>query len=107
VPLLEVVELFKEFPTPTGPAKRAVDGVGFHVNAGEIYGLLGPNGAGQDDHTADHLGIDAATAGRAIVNGVDVTVDPSSVRGSIGFLTASTGLYQRLTAREVLVTSPS
>ncbi len=103
MPLLEVLELVKEFPTPTGPAKRAVDGVGFHVNAGEIYGLLGPNGAGKTTTLRIISGLMRPTAGRAIVNSVDVTVDPSSVRGSIGFLTASTGLYQRLTAREVLV----
>jgi len=103
VPLLEVQELAKEFPTPTGPAKRAVDNVSFHVNAGEIYGLLGPNGAGKTTTLRIISGLMRPTTGRAIVNGVDVTIDPSSVRGFIGFLTANTGLYQRLTAREVLV----
>lgn len=103
VPLLEVQELAKEFPTPTGPAKRAVNQVSFHVNAGEIYGLLGPNGAGKTTTLRIISGLMRPTTGRAIVNGVDVTIDPSSVRGSIGFLTANTGLYQRLTAREVLV----
>ncbi|MDM8006879.1 MAG: ATP-binding cassette domain-containing protein [Phycisphaerae bacterium] len=103
VPLLEVQELIKEFPTPTGPAKRAVNQVSFHVNAGEIYGLLGPNGAGKTTTLRIISGLMRPTAGRAIVNGVDVTIDPSSVRGFIGFLTANTGLYQRLTAREVLV----
>ncbi|HPD29829.1 MAG TPA: ATP-binding cassette domain-containing protein [Phycisphaerae bacterium] len=103
VPLLEVLELTKEFPTPIGPPKRAVDHLSFHVNAGEIYGLLGPNGAGKTTTLRIVSGLMRPTAGRAIVNGVDVTIDPSSVRGFIGFLTAGTGLYHRLTAREILV----
>ena len=92
----------KEFPTPTGLAKRAVDGVSFRVNAGEIYGLLGPNGAGKTTTLRIISGLMNATAGRAIVNGVDVTRDPAEVRSCIGFLTANTGLYQRLTPRELL-----
>jgi len=102
VSLLEVIELSKEFPTPDGPVKRAVDAVSFRVEAGEIYGLLGPNGAGKTTTLRIVSGLMHPTSGRAVVNGVDATLDAARVRGAIGFLTASTGLYQRLTPRELL-----
>jgi sodium transport system ATP-binding protein len=48
-------------------------------------------------------GLMTPTDGRAIMNGHDVAADPASVKHDIGFLTANTGLYQRLSPRELLV----
>ena len=102
MPLVDLYDLVKTFPTAAGPEKRAVDGVTFHVEPGEIYGLLGPNGAGKTTTLRILSGLMAPTAGQAVVGGIDVTAEPDKARGSIGVLTAHTGLYQRLTPREIL-----
>lgn len=102
VALVDVRDLVKSFPTPTGEVKLAVAGVSFHVDAGEIYGLLGPNGAGKTTTLRMLSGLMRPTAGYAALDGIDVSVESGKARGKLGFLTASTGLYQRLTPREVL-----
>ncbi len=95
--------LGKVFPTAEGGEKRAVDGLSFAVGAGQIYGLLGPNGAGKTTTLRMLSGLMAPTFGRASLAGYDVTEEPSQVQRVLGFLTANTGLYQRLTGRELLV----
>ncbi len=102
VNMVEVGELVKTFPVPAGPPKRAVDGLGFHVDAGEIYGLLGPNGAGKTTTLRILSGLMRPTSGQVIINGIDAASDPHGVKRHIGFLTANTGLYQRLSPRELL-----
>jgi heme ABC exporter ATP-binding subunit CcmA len=94
--------LVKVFPTVEGTEKRAVDGLSFHVRKGETYGLLGPNGAGKTTTLRLLSGLIKPTDGRIILNGLDVARKPFEVKRSIGFLTANTGLYQRLSARELL-----
>lgn len=94
--------LVKVFPTPDGVEKRAVDGLSFSVGAGRIYGLLGPNGAGKTTTLRLLCGLMAPTAGTARIGGYDVADQPTEVKRILGFLTANTGLYLRLTARELL-----
>ena len=94
--------LVKVFPAPDGGEKRAVDGLSFRVGPGRIYGLLGPNGAGKTTTLRLLSGLMASTSGRAILAGHDVAKDPRAVKAAIGFLTANTGLYQRLNPRELL-----
>lgn len=100
--MIQAFELVKLFPTPDGAQKRAVNGLSFQVSAGEIYGLLGPNGAGKTTTLRMLSGLITPTQGRALMNGYDVATEPLRVKHSIGFLTASTGLYQRLSPRELL-----
>lgn len=95
--------LVKTFPTPDGSVKTAVDHLSFKVAEGTIYGLLGPNGAGKTTTLRMLSGLMAPTAGSAVLAGHDVAEDPAEVKRVLGFLTANTGLYQRLTAKEVLV----
>lgn len=95
-------DLVKTFPTPDGREKRAVDGLSFVVDEGEIYGLLGPNGAGKTTTLRLLSGLMRPTSGSASLAGHDVTREPDAVKRVLGFLTANTGLYQRLTARELL-----
>jgi sodium transport system ATP-binding protein len=80
----------------------AVDDLSFTVAPGEIYGLLGPNGAGKTTTLRVLAAILQPTSGRAEVAGVDVARDPQAARRHLGFLTGSTGLYARLTGRELL-----
>lgn len=95
--------LVKTFPTTDGREKRAVDGLSFTVGAGRIYGLLGPNGAGKTTTLRMLSGLMAPTSGSAALGGFDVATQPERVKRVLGFLTANTGLYQRLSARELLV----
>ena len=95
--------LTKEFPQPDGGVKRAVAEVCFSIEAGEIYGLLGPNGAGKTTTLRMLSGMMAPTAGDALLNGHNILDDAQAVKKQIGFLTANTGLYPRLTPRETLV----
>lgn len=100
--MIEVRDIVKVFPTTEGGEKRAVDGVSFHVGAGEIYGLLGPNGAGKTTSLRIISGLLSATSGVARLNGHDVQIEREAAKRSLGYLTASTGLYQRLSPREML-----
>jgi len=81
----------------------AVDELSLTVARGEIYGLLGPNGAGKTTTLRILAGILTPTSGRALVDGMDVSADTRAVQTRVGFLTGTTGLYARLTAREVLM----
>lgn len=101
-PLVEVNEIVKVFPTTEGDEKRAVDGVSFHVAPGEIYGLLGPNGAGKTTSLRIISGLLTATSGEVRLAGFDVTRQREEAKRCLGYLTASTGLYQRLSPRELL-----
>jgi len=96
-------QLVKEFPTPKGGLKRAVDGLRFRVGKGQIYGLLGPNGAGKTTTLRLLSGLMAPTSGSAYLAGYNVASEPHQVKRILGFLTANTGLYQRLSARELLI----
>src|SRR5882757_2285222 len=80
----------------------AVDGLSLEVPAGEIYGLLGPNGAGKTTTLRVLAGILAASSGRVSVAGIEVTPRSQEAKRRLGFLTGTTGLYARLTARELL-----
>ncbi len=81
---------------------RAVDEVSFACQPGEVYGLLGPNGAGKTTTLRLLSTILSPDSGTAIVAGFDITREPGKVRSSIGFLSGDTGLYRRLTGREIL-----
>jgi heme ABC exporter ATP-binding subunit CcmA len=99
---VEVDALVKTFPTPDGGEKRAVDDLSFRVGEGEIYGLIGPNGAGKTTTLRILAGLMKPTAGRVLINGLDVAEYLQQAKSAIGFLTAHTGLYQRLSPRELL-----
>lgn len=84
-----------------GPV-HAVAGLTLTVSPGEIYGLLGPNGAGKTTALRILVGLLAPTSGRARVFGTDVTQNPDLAKARMGYLSATTGLYGRLTPRELL-----
>jgi sodium transport system ATP-binding protein len=81
---------------------EAVSDLTLRVPAGEIYALLGPNGAGKTTALRCLATLLKPTSGTASVQGADVRQDPLRVRSSIGFLAASMGLYERLSARELV-----
>jgi sodium transport system ATP-binding protein len=81
---------------------RAVDCLSLEVQPGEVYALLGANGAGKTTALRCLSTLLRPTGGTARVNGHDVRNNPIGARANLGFLSASMGLYQRLTAKELL-----
>lgn len=81
---------------------QAVAGIDFECREGEIFGLLGANGAGKTTTLRMLSTILEPSAGRAEVMGHEVSREPEKVRQSLGFYSASTALYPRLTARETI-----
>ncbi|MDA0329498.1 MAG: ABC transporter ATP-binding protein [Gemmatimonadetes bacterium] len=81
----------------------AVRDLTFEVRPGEVYALLGPNGAGKTTALRCLATLLAPSSGGASVGGVDVAADPIGARRQIAFLSASMGLYERLSARELVV----
>lgn len=80
----------------------AVDGLDMDVKPGEIFGFLGPNGAGKTT-TIRMLGaLIAPTSGKASVAGYEVGREDNEIRRSVGILTESPGLYDRLSAERNL-----
>ncbi len=99
---VSVSGLTKIFHDESRGEVRAVDGIDFECHAGEIFGLLGANGAGKTTTLRMLATILAPTGGHATLMGHDVATEPEEVRRSLGFYSASTALYPRLTARETL-----
>ncbi len=81
---------------------RAVTDVSFHCQPGEIFGLLGANGAGKTTTLRMLATLLEPTKGSATIAGYDIGSHPQDVRRSIGFLSGSTALYGRLTAKEMI-----
>ena len=94
--------LTKQFPDLKTGAFTALDRVSFDVKPGEIFGLLGPNGAGKTTCLRILSTVLKPTSGQATVAGFDVESQPEQVRARIGFLSNNTGIYDRMTAWEMV-----
>ena len=80
----------------------AVDHVSFDARPGEVFGLLGPNGAGKTTIMRLLCTVLRPTGGKATIAGHDVADQPSQVRKNIGFLSANTAIYDRMSAWEMV-----
>lgn len=92
---IQVENIVKSFGT-----LRAVDGVTFEVNPGEIFGLLGPNGAGKTTTIRIILDIFKADSGRVAILGGPMT---EQKKDHIGYLPEERGLYQEIKLEQCLV----
>ncbi len=100
--MIQVCGLTKHYADLRRGRLVALDGISFHARPGEIYGLLGPNGAGKTTALRILSTVLKPTAGTATVNGFDVVAHSSRVRHQIGFVSASTAVYDRMTAWEMV-----
>jgi sodium transport system ATP-binding protein len=100
-PVIDVGELVKHYQASDGSVVRAVNGVSLTVDAGEMVGLLGANGAGKTTTLRMLATLLTPTSGTARVAGCDIRRDPVGVRRNLGYVSATTGVPDRLSAREI------
>jgi ABC-2 type transport system ATP-binding protein len=82
--------------------QKAVDGVSFHVAAGEIVGLVGPNGAGKTTTINMVLGVLKPTSGNIRIEGADLSANRSAALASTNFAAVYAPLPGNLTVQENL-----
>jgi ABC-2 type transport system ATP-binding protein len=80
----------------------ALDALDLRVERGEVLGLLGPNGAGKSTTVKILTGLLRPSAGRALVAGFDIVVQPLEAKGRLGYVPEQPVLYETLTAAEFL-----
>jgi ABC-2 type transport system ATP-binding protein len=97
MPIISVKDLKKYYKDV-----KAVDGVSFDVNEGEIFGFLGPNGAGKTTTIKMLVTLLKPTGGTANVVENDIVTSPDKVRGNIGIVFQEPALDDRLTGKENL-----
>lgn len=100
--MIDVHELTKSFTDLRRGEVAAVDRVSFQVQPGEIFGLLGPNGAGKTTCLRILSTVLRPTGGSAVIAGYSVADHPAEVRARIGFMSGNTGVYDRMTAWEMV-----
>jgi sodium transport system ATP-binding protein len=100
--MIEARNLTKTFKDKKRGVITAVNDVSFTCRPGQIYGLLGANGAGKTTTLRLLATLLQPTSGVARLAGFDAATEANQVRAHVGFLAASTALYGRLTAREMI-----
>ncbi len=99
--IINVTGLRKLYRSSMGrPPIKALDGISFDIEAGQVFGLLGPNGAGKTTTVKILLGLTRATAGTATIHSMPVS-DPES-RRRVGYLPEGHKIPGYLTARQTL-----
>ncbi len=95
--LLDIQNLKKHFKNI-----KAVDGISFSVEKGDILGLLGPNGAGKSTTISMIATLSAPDEGRILFNGDDIVQNPKAIQQSLGLVPQEIALYPNLTGIENL-----
>ena len=91
--------LSKVFPQ----GKKALNGIGFSLEPGEIFGFLGPNGAGKTTTVKLLNGMMAPSKGTCRVFGIDPAIFPEKVHGMSGVVTEHAQMYDNLTGLQNLI----
>jgi ABC-2 type transport system ATP-binding protein len=81
---------------------RGVIDIDLDVNEGEAFGFLGPNGAGKTTTIRTLLDHIRPTSGRAMVFGIETTVDPVAIHRRVGYLPGEFTLYDKLTGGQTI-----
>jgi len=94
---VEVRELVKDYGN-----FRAINGISFEVNEGEIFGLIGPNGAGKTTALRVVATLLQITSGSVTVFGYELPKEAGEVRKIISYLPEEAGAYKNLTGKDYL-----
>jgi ABC-2 type transport system ATP-binding protein len=81
---------------------RGIVDVDLEIDEGEVFGFLGPNGAGKTTTIRTVLDLVRPTSGRALVFGIDSSVDPVAIHRRVGYIPGEFTLYDRLTGRQTI-----
>jgi sodium transport system ATP-binding protein len=100
--MIHVRQLTKHYSDLRRGQIVALGGINFHARPGQIYGLLGPNGAGKTTILRILSTVLRPTGGSATIDGFDVVADAAEVRRRIGFMSANTAVYDRMTGWEMV-----
>jgi sodium transport system ATP-binding protein len=100
--MIQVNHLSKSFHDLRRGEVHAVEDVSFEAKPGEVFGLLGPNGAGKTTTLRILCTVLKPTAGTAAVADYDVATQATQVRQHVGYLSANTGVYDRMSAWEMV-----
>ncbi|MDD5370142.1 MAG: ABC transporter ATP-binding protein [Anaerolineaceae bacterium] len=100
--MIDTDALTKQFKVKDRPPIVAVDGLTIHVREGEVFGFLGPNGAGKTTTVRMLCSLIGPTSGHARIDGHEVGKDDQAIRETVGILTESPGMYDRLSAERNL-----
>lgn len=100
--MIEARSLTKSYNDLVRGAFVALSDLSFRAEPGQIYGLLGPNGAGKTTALRILSTVLEPTSGTAVVGGFDCVTQPELVRHQIGFISANTAVYDRMTAWEMV-----
>ncbi|MCH8156643.1 MAG: ABC transporter ATP-binding protein [Nitrospinae bacterium] len=95
--MITIEGLVKKYSSVT-----AVNDLHLKIPAGELFGFLGPNGAGKTTTIKLMVGLLKPTAGRVVIDGVDIQQDPVRVKSVIGYIPDRPFLYDKLTGMEYL-----
>ncbi len=95
--ILEVKNLSKSYE-----GKKAVDGISFSVEKGEIFGILGPNGAGKTTTLEMIEALRTIDGGSAMIDGVDVAENPYKIRAIIGVQPQTPGFQDKTKLTELI-----
>jgi len=96
--MIQVNNVFKEYPGGT----KALDGVSFHIQKGDICGYIGANGAGKSTTIKILTGMLEFERGEVTVGGIDVKKDPVELKKIIGYVPESGNMFNSLTPKEFL-----
>lgn len=96
--LLKVTELHKEFGST-----KAVDGISFRVEKGEVFGLLGPNGAGKSTAISMISTLMPPDRGEILFEDRNISIEPKLIRPKLGVVPQDIALYPTLSGHENLV----
>src|SRR5512139_1418056 len=96
--MIKTENLTKKFNGGPEDGTLAVDRLTLQVQEGEVFGFLGPNGAGKTTTVRMLTSLIAPTQGSATVNGLTIGKQDTEIRGAVGILTETPGMYDNLSA---------
>jgi ABC-2 type transport system ATP-binding protein len=95
--MLDLINLTKKFGS-----FLAVNNINLSVKAGDFFGFLGQNGAGKTTTIKMITGLYTPSAGRILINKIDIYKDPIKAKAQIGYIPDQPFIYEKLTGREFL-----